>query len=133
MRATMPPLQQILHAPRLRSGWRVLLALLVAIVAVAALAPAVDAPTLGVGDKLDHLLAFVTLGLVATLSGPATRIHAAAAGTGVVAYGALIELLQTQVPGRHGDGTDLAVDAVGAVLGLALAHRLRRHWPAPGP
>jgi VanZ family protein len=122
---------QLLHAQGSRTGWRVLLAVLAAVVGVAALAPGADAPKLGIGDKLDHLLAFVSLATAAALSWPATRRHSTFAGVGALAYGAFIELAQTQVPGRHGDVADLAVDAVGVVLGLSLAHGLRRCWPAP--
>jgi VanZ family protein len=126
----MPTLHHLLHAPRLRAGWRLLLAVLIAIVSVAALAPGASAPSLGIGDKLDHLLAFVSLAIAAALSWPATRPHAVGAGVGLLAYGAFIEIAQTQVPGRHGDVLDLAVDAAGVALGLALVHGLRRRWPA---
>lgn len=128
----MPTPAQLLHATALRPRWRTVLALLLAVVGVAALAPGADAPTLGVGDKLDHLLAFVSLAVTAMLAGPATRRHAAGSGVALLAYGALIEVAQTGVPGRHGDLRDLAVDAAGILLGLALLHGLRRRWPAPG-
>lgn len=131
MRANMPTLPQFLHASPLRTGWRTLLAVLLAIVAIAALTPGAEAASLGIGDKLDHLLAFVTLAVAAALSGPAKRRHAAFAGVGLLAYGGFIELAQTRVPGRHGDLLDLAVDAAGILLGLALAQGLRRRWPAP--
>ncbi len=133
MRGNMPPLPQLLHAPSLRAGWRWLLAVLATVVTIAALAPGADAPSLGIGDKVDHLLAFVSLALAAALSWPATRRDAARAGVGLLAYGAFIEIAQTQVPGRQGDLLDLAVDAAGIVLGLTLAHALRSRWPAASP
>lgn len=127
----MPTPTQLLHAAPLRKGWRALLVALLAIVSVAALAPGAEAPSLGVGDKLDHLLAFVALAVAAALSWPAGRARALAAGVGLLAYGAFIELAQTRVPGRHGDVVDLAVDAAGIALGLAVVHGLRSAWPAP--
>jgi len=133
MRATMPTLPQVLHGPLCRTRWRALLAVLLAIASVAALAPGSAAPSLGVGDKIDHLLAFVSLAAAAALSWPATRRHATLAGLGLLAYGACIEVVQTQVPGRDGSVIDLLVDAAGIVLGLALAQGLRKCWPATTP
>ncbi|MBA4176882.1 MAG: hypothetical protein C0505_10035 [Leptothrix sp. (in: Bacteria)] len=131
MRPAMPTLPQLLHAPRWRPRWRALLVALLLLVGVAALAPGADAPSLGVGDKVDHVLGFVALGFTATLSGAATRGHATTAGVGLIVYGAFIEVAQTQVPGRHGDVLDLAVDAVGIAAGLALAMGLRKRWRKP--
>ena len=131
MHSSMPTLPKLLHAASLRIGWRSLLAALIAIVSVAALAPTTETPSVGIGDKIDHLLAFVSLAVAAALSWPATRRHAAGAGVALLAYGALIEILQTQVPGRSGELLDLASDAAGIVLGLALAHGLRSRWPTP--
>ncbi len=127
----MPTLPQLLHDRAHHAHWRALLLLLLAVVGVAALAPGTGAPSLGAGDKVDHLLAFVSLAVAAALSWPATRGRAALAAFGLLAYGILIELAQTQVPGRQGDGLDVAVDAAGIVLGLALAQGLRRLWPVP--
>jgi VanZ family protein len=133
MRASMPTLPQLLHGAMFHAHWRALLAALLAIVCVAALAPGSDAPSLGIGDKIDHLSAFVALAVAAALSWPAAWRHAMRAGVGLLVYGALIELAQTQVPGRHGDAADLLVDAAGIALGLALAQALRRRWPATTP
>jgi VanZ family protein len=43
-----------------------------------------------------------------------------------VAYAATDELHQTFVRGRHGSPVDVGIDAVGALLGLALWWRLHR-------
>ena len=126
----MPTLTQLLHAPHCRGPWRALLVLLLGVVSVAALAPGGDAPSLGVGDKVDHLLAFVALAVAAVLSGHAARRPVARVAAGLLAYGALIEVAQTRVPGRQGDLIDLAIDAAGILLGLAAAQALRSRWPA---
>ncbi|MDP2004095.1 MAG: VanZ family protein [Rubrivivax sp.] len=127
----MPTLPQILHTPHCRAQWRGLLLALVLVVSFAALSPASHAPTLGASDKLDHLLAFGALGLAAALSLQAGRSRSTAAGAGLLVYGALIEILQTLVPGRHADAMDLAVDAAGIAAGITLAWLLRQRWPVP--
>lgn len=131
MNAATPRMSRLLHGPQHRRHWGGLLALLLVVVSAAALAPGHQAPTLGLGDKLNHLAAFVALGLAAALAQRPRR--AGLAGVALLAYGGLIEVLQTQVPGRHGDLADLLVDAVGIAVGLALAALLRRHWPASRP
>lgn len=70
-------------------------------------------------DKLDHLVAFATLALNAVL---AWRLNRAARITfALLFYGALIEAVQTLIPGRSGELTDVLADAVGIGIGLALA------------
>jgi VanZ family protein len=124
----MPSLPEILHAAAYRLHWRFLLCLLLVVVSEAALSPAQEAPSLGFSDKADHLMAFVSLGLAAALSLRATRQRAAIAAGALLAYGAFIELVQTQVPGRHAEWADLGTDAIGIALGLLLAYGMRRRW-----
>lgn len=126
----MPSAPQLLHDARLHANWRAGLAVLVTVVALAAFTPAALAPTLGTGDKVDHVLAFVTLAVAGMLSCRAGTWQALAVALALVAYGALIEIVQTQVPGRYGDWADLAADSLGIVLGLAAVFVLRRRWPA---
>lgn len=72
-------------------------------------------------DKANHLLAFATLTLLAEGAfGPAWRARAGSAA-GLLAYGALIELVQSQLPPRCGEWADLLADALGIVAGLGLA------------
>jgi VanZ family protein len=86
-------------------------------------------------DKLNHALAFagpMFAGLAARgrPSGPAVL---ALAG-GLLAWGAALELLQTQLPPRSGDPADWLADAVGVALGAAAhaaAGALFRR-PSPG-
>ena len=44
-----------------------------------------------------------------------------------VGYGALLEWLQTFVPGRFGSLTDVILNTIGALLGLALARKALRY------
>lgn len=124
----MPRLLQITPHRRL---WAVVLALLLVVVSVSALVPGDRAPTLGMGDKLNHLAAFIALGLAATLAQASRRPGWTAFG--LLVYGGLIEWLQTRIPGRQGDLVDLLVDLAGIVLGLGLAALLRRPRSAARP
>jgi len=118
-------LRTVLHEPGMRRRWGWLWAALCVAVAVAALAPGDVAPTVTASDKVDHLLSFAVLtaaGLLALTPGWRGSMLAAAS---MLAYGVLIELLQTQIPGRFGDAQDAAADAVGVALGVALITALR--------
>jgi VanZ family protein len=56
---------------------------------------------------------------------PSAR-HDALVATGLLAYGALIEVAQMFVPGRTASLADVVADAVGIALGLVLARVWRR-------
>lgn len=80
-------------------------------------------------DKLDHVLAFVILGLLAQLAcaSPATvhqrRVLTLRHGLALAAllgYGVALELVQAIVPGRHASVADVAADAVGLLLAALL-------------
>ncbi|HLO95331.1 MAG TPA: VanZ family protein [Burkholderiaceae bacterium] len=74
-------------------------------------------------DKLNHFAAFGALAVLGGLSWPARKQLLAAA---LLAYGVLIEILQTQVPGRSAEWADLLADGIGVLLGLSLLALLRR-------
>jgi VanZ family protein len=74
-------------------------------------------------DKLNHFSAFSTLTVLGALAWRRTPWRVA---LGLLAYGGLIELLQTQVPGRAADWADLLADGIGILLGLAFLAALRR-------
>ena len=67
-------------------------------------------------DKLDHLAAFAALAVAAVLGGGRPWW----AFFGLLAYGVLIELLQSQIPGRTAEAADVLADALGIALGLGL-------------
>ena len=100
--------------------------MLIVLVAWFAFGPAAPLPEVDGGDKLNHLLAFLALGAAASFSLPPGWRATASAAAGLLLYGALIEIVQTQLPERHGDWYDLAADGVGLLFGLLLAAGLRR-------
>ena len=77
-------------------------------------------------DKVRHLLAFSTLALVASLSWTPGRRTTVYAACGLMAYGLLVELVQTQLPTRSGSAADWLADGVGIAIGLLLFRALRR-------
>lgn len=99
--------------------WHALMWALVGAILVLALLPNPPEPIDTGWDKTNHLLAFVTLGLVASLA-HASRWRWAA----LLGYGVLIELLQALTPHREASTADVVADA----LGLALAAGLWWLW-----
>lgn len=107
-------------------AWRLILLALLLLISYLALSPS---PPRGVDtgwDKLNHLLAFAALALAACFSTRASALRIGASALGLLAYGGLIELLQSQLPPRQGEWADLLADALGIALGLAAAALLRR-------
>jgi VanZ family protein len=99
--------------------WRALLLLMLATVSWFAFAPVhFDDGELPL-DKARHLLAFAALAWVATQGWG--RVHRAGLAAALLAYGVFIELVQSQVPGRHASTADVLADALGIALGLLLA------------
>lgn len=123
-----PALPWWLQAPA-RRLWRACLALLMLAVAWLAFSPA-PPPQADTGwDKANHALAFAVLALVAE---PALWPHPQRrwlGAAGLLAYGALIEVVQSRLPARSGEWADLLADAAGIGIGMLLAVPLRRRSP----
>ncbi len=118
MTLIMTPILRRLHALP-----PALFALALVVISYLALSPAPpQAADLG-WDKLNHFSAFGTLVLLGGLAWPAGLGRLAWA---LLGYGGLIEILQTQVPGRSAEWADLLADGIGILLGLALTLVLRR-------
>ena len=97
---------------------------------VLSLLPADEVPSLGMWDKLEHAL---TYGTVAALGGVGWAGNAkiwARVGISLAVLGAVLELLQTFVPGRLGDVADAFANVFGTVVGMtavAVLGRLASH------
>jgi VanZ family protein len=119
--------------PAATRAWRWALGLLVVAVGYLALTPH---PPEGIDtgwDKLNHVLAFMALAFCAGLSAPASLSARRLSMCGLLAYGALIEVLQLYVPGRSSEWGDLLADAIGIALGAAIAASVLQFSRAPPP
>jgi VanZ family protein len=74
-------------------------------------------------DKLNHLAAFASLAAIAFLGRVGAWLHIALA---LLAYGALIEVLQSFTATRSAEWGDLLADGVGIASGLLLAFVVAR-------
>jgi len=93
-----------------------------AVLALCLMPPVRHLPSTG-WDKANHALAFAMLALLGLAAYPAPRARVL---WGLIAYGALIEVLQSLTGYRTAEWLDLAADAVGVVAGVQLAR-----WWAP--
>ena len=118
--------------PAARRGWRAALGLALLAVAWLAFDPA-PPPAADTGwDKANHVLAFAVLAWLASLAAWPHPRHRLAVAAGLLAYGVLIEAVQSQLPARSAEWADLAADAVGIACGLlAAAPWLRAPTMAP--
>ncbi|MCZ4304054.1 VanZ family protein [Zoogloeaceae bacterium G21618-S1] len=74
-------------------------------------------------DKLEHVLAFFALGVLASLAWPG---RTAMLVIGLLAYGGLIEVAQSFTAYRMGDAADWLADALGIGLAMVLGAWRRR-------
>lgn len=118
---------------RRESVWRMLLALLAALVATLALTPTPPEHISLGWDKLNHAAAFAALAVCAVLGWPdAPTARQVVVLLALLAFGGTIELLQRHVPGRSAEWADLLADAIGIVVGALLACGwLRRRHDTP--
>jgi VanZ family protein len=72
-------------------------------------------------DKLRHLAAFGVLAWVAAQGWGRAPVAGWRIAAALLAYGVFIELVQSQVPGRHASAADVLADAAGIALGLLAA------------
>jgi hypothetical protein len=108
---------------RALSVFRALFWLLPGAVLIVALLPATEAPTVFASDKLNHMLAFVTLSLFARVLWP--RLSFSVLFAVLAAFGGLIEALQWSLGfGRDADWMDFAADVLAISLGLVAGRLL---------
>ena len=106
--------------------WRGLLVALMGLICVLAFDPH-PPETLDTGwDKLNHGLAFAALAPCAALALQGRRRRWLAAAAMAWCFGAFIEIVQTQIPGRSGEWEDLLADAVGIAAGRLAGHVIER-------
>lgn len=91
---------------------------------IAACLPPAEAPTLGETDKVNHIVAFVVLSILASWAYPRLRPAWILAGMGLV--GGAIELVQA-IPaiGRDAEWADWGADLAAAAITLAIVALLR--------
>ena len=107
--------------------WRWALGLCMLAILVLSLAPPSSSlPTTG-WDKSNHLLGFAVLAFFSHWAWPARTAVALAA---LLAYGGLIEVLQSFTPYRYADFVDLFADGVGLLLGELVARLATYRTPA---
>lgn len=75
--------------------------------------------SLGSWDKLAHLVIYAIFVLLAARVARSRR-QLTFLSIGIIAYSGLLELVQSQLPGRFMSGYDLAANIVGAAMGFAL-------------
>lgn len=92
---------------------------------VAAILPQADAPKIAQSDKVEHMIAFVTLAILGHLAYP--RVKTVTLGLLLAALGAIIEFTQ-MIPALHRDGNiaDWIADSAAIVVGLGVASLLLR-------
>lgn len=95
---------------------------LVAILVLALLPTSTPMPHTG-WDKGDHVLAFACLAGIGSGAFPG-RLRWL--GAGLLAYGGLIEVLQSLTPYRYANPMDLVGNAIGIAIGLAVAVAVAR-------
>ncbi|MDP9898673.1 VanZ family protein [Variovorax ginsengisoli] len=112
--------------------WRCALALCMAMVLVLSLMPPSSSiPTTG-WDKSNHMLAFAVLALLSHWAWPGRTARALIA---LLAFGGLIEVLQSFTPDRYADFADLVADGIGLAAGEVIARiavLCRPEWRASG-
>lgn len=95
-------------------------------VVILSLLPGNDVPSVGVSDKIEHLVAYALLGLAGGLAFP-TRRGAIVLLVLLPLLGVALEIAQLRVPERSADVADALADWMGAGLTLLpiLVVRLR--------
>lgn len=109
---------RVFRHPRL---WLMLWWMLLALTLIVCLLPMPRlAPQVEHFDKFEHIAGHAALAAFAAML-YATRRALLKAGVGLLLLGLLIEALQALVPWRSADALDLLANAIGTLLGLALA------------
>jgi VanZ family protein len=95
------------------AGW-----FLIVVIIVLSFVPPGYRPVAPVPHNMEHLSIFLPTGLAIGLGYERRHLSQSLA---LVALSAVIELIQLEIPGRHGRLSDFLVNAVSACLGVGLA------------
>jgi hypothetical protein len=91
---------------------------------IAALLPGSQAPDLGAGDKINHIVAFVTLAVIAAAAWPRARLWQI--GGVLSAFGGAIEGLQAlPAIARDAEWADWVADTTAVVVALVVVAAIR--------
>ncbi|MDA7415497.1 VanZ family protein [Xenophilus arseniciresistens] len=113
--------------------WRALFAAaLLGVLVLSLMPPSPALPTTG-WDKSNHALGFATLAFLGLCAFPGGWRTALILMIGLLAYGAVIEVLQSFTPARMAEWADLWADGMGLLIGWAIHRIVRKAWaPLPG-
>lgn len=126
-------LSALLHDPRHRRFWRLAVMLLCGTSAGFAFSPLQVGLPIEQADKLNHLLAFASIGCAAVFAqAPGGRAPATAL-LGCLIFGIFIEWVQYFIPGRQCSAADVLANMAGATVGVILAQGLRRGFAKAHP
>ena len=106
--------------------WLGLGALMLLAVITGSLVPARMISGIHLSDKIEHSGSYLLL--MAWFGGLYPRSSQVWVGLGLVALGVLLDLLQGLTPTRTLDPTDMAANALGVLLGLALSLTILYAW-----
>jgi len=84
------------------------------------LLPGADVPALGLWDKLEHTLAYGTVAAIGAVGWAGRARDWARVAVFLATLGAVLEVLQTMVPGRLGDVGDAAANVIGTFAGMSM-------------
>ncbi len=88
---------------------------LVAIITVLSVVPPLLRPVTGTSQYWEHLAVFALTGLTFGLGYRGKPIYTT---SGLVAFAAVVEIIQLWVPGRHARMSDFVIDALSASIGV---------------
>jgi VanZ family protein len=95
-------------------------------IVVVSLLPADDIPSLGMWDKLEHALTYATVAALGGVGWAGNTRSWGRIGVLLASLGAILEVLQTFVPGRLGDVADAAANVIGTIAGMTAVAVLGR-------
>ncbi len=108
---------------RLALAWAVLITLV-------SVLPSEQAISTGLGDKWEHLAGYALLACLIKIARQDT-LSAWKIAAAVILFGAMLEIVQSFVPGRHAELLDVLADMLGAALGIAIGKGLLHYFHAP--